>query len=92
MKIYERSEVLWFAMKMEKRLKENDWKEGWDECDIKYLLGRAEANLSLVRMALIGNDSPSLKEFAMLCCADAANFCMMIADNARTEEEDRKPV
>ena len=92
MKIYERPEVSWFATEMEKRLRENDWKEGWDECDVPYLLGRAEANLSLIRLALIDNNSPSLQAFAIKCCADCANFCMMIADNAHTEREDEKPV
>ena len=92
MKIYERSEALWFATEMERRLRENDWKKGWDECDTKYLLGRAEANLNLARMALIDNNSPSLTEFAIKCCADCANFCMMIADNAHIEVEDEKPV
>ncbi|GAH52675.1 unnamed protein product [marine sediment metagenome] len=90
--IKQRPELAWFTGEMEKRLWANEWKEGWTECDDKYLLGRAEANLNLARMALVDNDSPSLRKFAILCCADAANFCMMIADNAQVRGEDEKPV
>ena len=82
-----RPEVEWFATEMEKRLLENDWKEGWEDCNVEYLLGRAEANLNLIHTVMIDNNSPSLKVFAIKCCADCANFCMMVADNIHTAKK-----
>ena len=83
----ERAAIRWFAVEMEKQLKANDWKETWEDCSVEYLLGRAEANLNLIHTVMIDNNSPSLKIFAIKCCADVANFCMMLADNIRSAKK-----
>lgn len=76
----QRPVLVWFIKEMDARLTLNEWKGGWDDCDIPYLLGRASANLNLVHTAVIENSSDSLKTFAVQCCADCANYCMMMAD------------
>lgn len=75
------SKLTWFIQEMDAELKVNEWKGGWEDCDIAYLLGRASANLDLIRTAVLENSSDSLKTFAVKCCADCANYCMMITDN-----------
>ena len=77
----QRPVITWFIKEMDYRLLENEWKGGWEECDIGYLLGRARANLDLIHTAVLENSSDSLKAFAVKCCADCANYCMMMADN-----------
>lgn len=73
--------LAWFIQEMDAQLKVNEWKGDWEDCNISYLLGRASANLDLIHTAVIENSSDSLKAFAVKCCADCANYCMIMADN-----------
>lgn len=75
-----RKEIKDFADQMEKKLKENDNKGGWEECSKKWLLIGIEVELGELKQALEeGSVGDIVSE-----CADIANFCMMIADNAYT--------
>jgi hypothetical protein len=71
-----REVVGWFAREMERQLKANDSKGHWDECDRRWLTAQARVNLSEIdRLCLADKDA------IVKAAADAANFCMMIADN-----------
>lgn len=76
-----RSEILWFAEQMERKLRDNDHKRKWDECTQRYLVNRLfEEATELSRAVSEGRESEqSIIEEA----ADVANFAMMIADNVR---------
>lgn len=91
-RIRRRSAVLWFSDLMERKLKQNDFKSGWDSCSFKYLLDRTRDEIDELLYAwfnhrhkeewnkpLDDKDSDKIiKE-----CVDIANFVMMIADNTR---------
>jgi NTP pyrophosphatase (non-canonical NTP hydrolase) len=65
-----------FALAMETKLKENDWKRGWEYCSMQYLSMRLTQEREELRKAVErGNPVEVLRE-----AADVANFCMMIAD------------
>ncbi|MGE7271378.1 hypothetical protein ACQKK5_07950 [Brevibacillus panacihumi] len=70
-----RSEVTWFAEEMEKKLRENDHKGGWEDCDILWLYGRLLEEVDELAAAE-GDDI--VRE-----AADVANFAMMIAHLSR---------
>jgi len=88
-----REPVLWFAGAMERKLRANDHKGGWRQCELGYLSKRLheEANeLSRVLRALkhekqkVRHDG--LHDHArevVAEAADVANFAMMIADQVR---------
>jgi NTP pyrophosphatase (non-canonical NTP hydrolase) len=85
-----RSEVAWFAEKMEEKLRENDSKGGWDNCDIAWLLKRLrEETTELAEViAVYEEDTRGIPGVysahkTMSECADVANFAMMIADLVR---------
>ena len=73
---------------MEKKLRENDYKGGWRECDYSYLFERIwhefKELLSCFDRTDTGETVPT-KSAEVICeeAADIANFAMMIADNAR---------
>lgn len=73
-----REEVIKFALLMEKKLKENDSKGGWDKCEYDYLLQRIDEEIIELKhcIRVDGSDRKIGLE-----CADVANFVMMIADN-----------
>ena len=74
-----REEVKWFAENMERILKTNDWKGGWDECSLSYLFEALKREMVELEEALVNEDAVSVvKE-----CCDVANFAMMIADKFR---------
>ena len=77
-----RPEVLAFAYLMEQKLKENDHKGGWDNCEENYLLKRLkEEAFELERVCDQVGDSPKHKRPKVgLEAADVANFAMMLAD------------
>jgi hypothetical protein len=77
-----RPEVLWFASKMEERLRANDHKGGWHECDWDFLQGRM-ADEADELVALLRSSGITQTERIWHEAADVANFAMMIADNAR---------
>lgn len=92
--MHPREEVLWFAAKMEKELRENDHKGGWEDCTYEYLLKRlrdeyAELKHKLDRLqypvipAMTQNDYIELRKQIVSEAADVANFSMMIASLAK---------
>jgi len=72
----------WFAGEMEKKLRENDHKGGWNSCDVDWLVSRMTEELQelddVVQQYRQGFAS---REEVRRECADVANFAMMIADN-----------
>jgi NTP pyrophosphatase (non-canonical NTP hydrolase) len=89
-----RDEVLWFAQEMERKLKVNDYKGHWDNCEFSYLSRRLNQETGELRRALqrFKNlpEGPAYEESAMVAAshviaeaADVANFAMMIADQIR---------
>lgn len=70
-----RQPVLAFAWEMEKRLRANEHKGGWDEMTTDWLFARMVEEVAELNRA-IGLRSGITHE-----AADVANFAMMIADN-----------
>lgn len=72
-----------FAIEMEKRLKDNDYKGHWKDFSTSYLVNRLNQKVEEVEKALglyllFDNENKgSIKDE----CVDVANFAMMIADN-----------
>jgi len=82
-----RTEVSWFAGEMEKRLKANDNKGGWQSCSIWWLYKRLLEETGELAEVLSGaRDGNSTKE-----AADVANFAMMIADQVEKGAEGLSP-
>lgn len=74
-----RPEVQWFAAQMELALKENDHKTGWKDCSKDWLVEQ------MYRHAVkLWNGEIELKY-----AVNVANFAMMIADNARGENDEK---
>jgi NTP pyrophosphatase (non-canonical NTP hydrolase) len=65
-----------FAEKQELKLKENDFKSGWENCSNRYLINRAFQEFLELRDAVIWGKGSIEDE-----CLDVANFVMMLADN-----------
>lgn len=90
-----REPVLWFADRMEKKLRENDHKGHWSRCTNRYLFVRLRTELRELVAAASGfrrmtkkklstdADLLAAGEAVMREAADVANFAMMIADNTR---------
>jgi NTP pyrophosphatase (non-canonical NTP hydrolase) len=74
-----RKEVLIFAEDMEQKLRENDYKGGWKNCEVSFLIGAIEKELGELKEVVKNG------EFAKIIreAADVANFAMMIADQVR---------
>jgi hypothetical protein len=68
-----------FAFDMEKQLLANDHKCGWNDEDQHFLTASLAKNLFDLNTALKKVDKD--KHEITKCCADIANFAMMIADN-----------
>lgn len=66
-----RPPVYRFALQMERVLKQNDYKGGWDTCSISYLDMRLQQEIHEYSKATSIQDQQ--KELT-----DIANFCMMI--------------
>jgi NTP pyrophosphatase (non-canonical NTP hydrolase) len=74
-----RIEVLIFATEMERKLRANDGKGGWNECSANWLMDRLnEERKELINACSSGNRRRIINE-----CADVANFAMMISDNVK---------
>lgn len=73
-----RPEVERFALAMEARLAANDHKSGWRGLSFSHLFSRAIDELDEVARAHLDCNTANTAAEA----ADAANFCMMIFDNA----------
>ena len=66
-----------FAKEMEKRLLDNDYKGGWDDCTPAWLLKRLGEEMKELRRAVRAKEpTEQISEEA----ADVANFAMMVAD------------
>jgi hypothetical protein len=82
---------------MEKKLRKNDYKGGWWECDFSYLIEciwyEFKELMNCFDRTDTGERVPT-KPVEVICgeAADVANFAMMIADNARRIAERLKEV
>jgi hypothetical protein len=74
-----RKAVRQFAYDMEKQLKVNDHKRGWEDEHQNFLFNRIPHNLKKLDKELRKADRD--KHTITLLCANIANFAMMIADN-----------
>ncbi|MGG4288345.1 hypothetical protein ABEW81_11165 [Priestia megaterium] len=74
-----RRQVKWFADQMEEKLRENDHKGGWEDCDYGYLIPRLGEEVNELVQAIVSGQTVSIVKEA----ADVANFAMMIADKAK---------
>lgn len=81
--------VQWFSLQMEKQLKANDHKGGWENEPIDWLMGRLEEKTKELSYAA---ESQSSLDAIIREAANVANRAMMIADNARRiiQEEEGK--
>jgi hypothetical protein len=79
-----RIEVVAFADAMERKLRENDHKGHWDDCQVEYLLRRLREETKELATVAGDRDARSLtneEEAAVVNeAADVANFAMMVAD------------
>lgn len=76
--------VMKFARQMERKLRENDYKGGWEKETNEYLLSRLREETDDVEnwaKCLMRSPIHLQKE-----CADVANFAMMIYDNSKRPE------
>ena len=91
-----REPVRWFAGVMETKLRENDHKGGWRDCDFDCLEKRIREELAELATVLMQYQIAALSpheltrtrhlgEKAKREAADVANFAMMIADRVRGE-------
>jgi NTP pyrophosphatase (non-canonical NTP hydrolase) len=79
-----REPVKWFAEQMENKLKENDNKGGWDDCNLYWLVNRIKEEVSELERAInIHRDLGDNRLEIIRESADISNFSMMIADIAR---------
>ena len=89
-KEYIRPVVKWFAGEMETKLRNHDDRHGWNDAGMVWLFHRvrdetSELNLVLQEYITHSSFSPKwsgISKDVISECADVANFCMMIADNA----------
>jgi hypothetical protein len=88
-----RYQVAAFALLMERELRANDHKGGWDTCDTSWLLKRIEEEAKELRAADpdrvrypygtdVINDTGKRADLVESEAADVANFAMMVADVA----------
>lgn len=73
--------VLWFALQMEKQLRKNDHKGGWENEPTIHLLHRLEEEF--VELGDATEENGADAETVVAEAADVANFAMFIADNKR---------
>jgi len=85
-----RPSVRRWAGRMEKELRLNESKGGWEDEDYNYLLDRAKENLKEIKIRKLYGMNPKLIDinYVIKCCADCSNFCMMLADNLEGELEE----
>jgi len=81
---YCRPPVRWFACEMERKLRENNHKEGWVGEDTGYLLKRLREETEELKAALGEKNEREWQEPVskriISEAADVANFAMMIAE------------
>lgn len=71
-----RTAILRFARLMERNLRRNDHKGGWETCSQGYLRRRLKDEVRELDRAFKKKDVGAIKYE----CADIANFAMMISD------------
>ncbi len=76
--------VVSFAAQMEKKLLDNDFKGGWSDSDVEYLIERLRDEVDELEKAVY-SESKTGKEIT-LEAADVANYSMMIADKLKTKK------
>jgi hypothetical protein len=76
-----RESVKWFSGEIEKKLKKNDHREGWEDCKNTYLLNLLKEHIKKLEADLINQDDKRI----IPSTADLGAIAMMIADNARKE-------
>lgn len=79
-----RESVRWFAEQMERKLAQHDDRPGWKGEEFEYLLIRLMVELGELCNLPPNSDLQTVIDEA----ADVSNFCMMIADNARSLTQD----
>ena len=67
-----------FAIEMEKQLRANDWKRGWNKSLSGFLIDELISNTGKLRGAINRKDT---KEVIIRRAANIANFAMMLAEN-----------
>lgn len=96
-----RPAVTEFAQRMEVRLRLNDYKKGWEDCDPDDLFDMMEEEIAELSYAMFGScpkcgNQDYRREDAYFDedaesvkdeAADVANFAMMIADNWEAPDE-----
>ena len=77
--------VLEFSKEMEKQLRANDYKGGWENSTNYWLMEGLKKNLAALRTCVINQEPKVLiqQEEILRRASNIANFAMMIADNAR---------
>ena len=91
-----RESVCWFSGLMETKLRENDHKGHWRNCDLEYMEQRIREEIAELSAALMQYQVASLSPHEATRtrylgdrvkreAADVANFAMMIADRVRGE-------
>lgn len=75
----QRETVEWFADMMELVLQANDFKGGWEDCEVEYLLFKLGEEYAELYMAIKESKKSEITKEA----ADLANVAMMLADRNR---------
>jgi NTP pyrophosphatase (non-canonical NTP hydrolase) len=90
-----RPEVMRFAEAMELKLRKNDHKGGWVNCDYEYLFDCARGEMQEAKEAFdlispyYGEDIELKRTAEELI--DVANFCMMFYDNVQEDSGEDNP-
>lgn len=82
-----RNEVAVFAEDMERKLRENDHKGGWQAEGFRYLYTELREEVHEIWCAYLQEDGVPDYDEIIRECADASNYAMMIADWARRKKE-----
>lgn len=81
-----RKEVEWFVEQMEKKLKENEHKGGWEKETYEMLIALLECEVDELKWAINHHSNLGASPVHIINeCADVANFVMMIADNTKRD-------
>ena len=83
MAIRRRPAVNQFSIRMEERLRRHDDRLGWETCSSWWLFQRMQMEFGEALEAIFNKRG---SEQVANECADAANFLMMVADNALRRE------
>jgi hypothetical protein len=82
-----------FVHDMEEQLLKNNYKPGWQACDVNWLLEKLHSKVNGINNAAIHysyiNRTPEndrlTKEEMLKLCADLANYAMMLHDNVSND-------